>query len=289
MPEPFLKWPGGKRWLVQQHANLFPTSYIRYLEPFLGGGAVFFHLSPQRAVLSDTNAELINAYKCIQQHPSLIDEQLRALHKQHSNGLYYRIRSMRPNDSLSRAVRFMYLNRTCFNGIYRVNLKGDFNVPIGSKDLVEYPAGYLENISASLSTALLLLVDFEDTINRAGKGDFVYVDPPYTVMHNNNNFIKYNTKLFSWSDQLRLASAIRRAASRGAEIMISNADNPSIHAIYRDFGNHYCINRFSVLAAESLHRCKTTELLITTYELMNIDKSHGILRRTLCRHADANA
>lgn len=279
MLEPFLKWPGGKRWLVQQHANFFPSSYRRYLEPFLGGGAVFFHLLPARAVLSDTNAELINAYQCLQQHPALIDRRLRALQKQHTIGLYYRIRAMRPKGAVERAVRFLYLNRTCFNGIYRVNKNGDFNVPIGSKDLVEYPEGFLQSVADCLSTVSLQVADFEDTINRAGKGDFVFVDPPYTVRHNKNNFTKYNARLFSWSDQLRLSSAIKKAASRGAEILLSNADHRSIRGLYREFGNHRRIKRSSVLAAEALHRCETTELLITTYAAPNGAQSHGALRR----------
>jgi DNA adenine methylase len=279
MPEPFLKWAGGKRWLVQQHITFFPSSYRRYLEPFLGGGAAFFHLLPARAVLSDANHELINTYKCLQQHPALVDRRLRSLQKQHSNELYYRIRAMRPTNALERAVRFIYLNRTCFNGIYRVNHNGDFNVPIGSKNLVEYPEGYLQTVSDCLSKASLQAADFEDTINTAGKGDFVFVDPPYTVMHNNNNnFIKYNARLFSWSDQLRLASAIKRATSRGAEIMLSNADHHSVRELYREFGYHHRINRSSALAAEASHRCKTTELLITTYALPNGEQLRGELR-----------
>lgn len=278
MPEPFLKWPGGKRWLVQRHATFFPSSYRRYLEPFLGGGAVFFHLLPASAVLSDTNPDLINAYECLQQHPVLIDRRLRSLQKQHNGELYYRIRAIAPTDALERAVRFIYLNRTCFNGIYRVNYNGDFNVPIGSKNLVEYPEGYLQGISDCLSKASLQAADFEDTIDGAGKGDFVFIDPPYTVMHNNNNFIKYNDRLFSWSDQLRLASAIKRATSRGAEIMLSNADHHSIRELYREFGNHRRINRSSMLAAEASHRCQTTELLITTYALPNGEQPRGVLR-----------
>jgi DNA adenine methylase len=265
MLEPFLKWPGGKRWLVHQHANFFPPSYRRYLEPFLGGAAVFFHLQPARAILSDTNAELINAYRCLRQHWELIDEQLRTLQKGHSIELYYRIRGLRPIDPLERAVRFIYLNRTCFNGIYRVNKNGDFNVPIGSKDGVEYPEGYLKTIADSLATASLKVAGFENTINTADKGDFVFVDPPYTVRHNNNNFLKYNSSLFSWSDQVKLAVAIKAAAERGAEIMLSNADHSSVRELYRGFGNHRHIKRASILAADASHRGKTTELLITTY------------------------
>jgi len=265
MREPFLKWPGGKRWLVHQYASLFPSQYRRYLEPFLGGGAVFFHLTPQRAVLSDTNSDLVNAYQCLRKHAKVIEKRLSELQQKHSKTLYYRIRATRPADTIEQAVRFLYLNRTCFNGIYRVNLKGDFNVPIGTKDVVAYPKDYLQGIATSLRHASIRVADFEETIDRAVADDFVFVDPPYTVMHNNNNFLKYNANLFSWTDQLRLVSAVKRAARRGAAIMISNADHQSVRELYSGFGTHHRVNRASVLAADFLHRRKTTELLITSY------------------------
>ncbi len=267
MREPFLKWPGGKRWLVHQYASLFPSRYCRYLEPFLGGGAVFFHLTPLRAILSDTNRDLVNAYQCLRKHARTIDERLSKLQQKHSRALYYRVRATCPTDAIEQAVRFLYLNRTCFNGIYRVNLRGDFNVPIGTKDLVAYPENYLQGIANCLRHASIRVADFEETIDKAAAGDFVFVDPPYTVMHNNNNFLKYNANLFSWSDQLRLASTIKRAARRGAAIMVSNADHRSIRELYRDFGNHHRVNRSSILAADSLHRRQTTELVITSYEV----------------------
>jgi DNA adenine methylase len=271
--EPFLKWPGGKRWLVQRYSNLFPTSFRRYFEPFLGGGAVFFHLLPPLAVLSDANPDLINAYQCVKNNPSIIDQRLRWLHARHNHKLYYRMRAKKPRSNIGRAVRFIYLNRSCFNGIYRVNQKGEFNVPIGSKDLIEYPEDYLSLISQSFKKTVIEVVDFEDSIDRAGKDDFIFVDPPYTVMHNNNNFRKYNASLFSWADQKRLAAAVRRAAQREAIIMITNANHQSIKDLYGGFGNHCLINRSSVLAADSLHRCKTTELLVTSYKLKSIEKT----------------
>jgi DNA adenine methylase len=254
---------------VHQYGTLFPTQYRRYLEPFLGGGAVFFHLAPHRAILSDTNADLINAYQCLKEHAKTIDRRLSDLHHKHNKKLYYRIRATRPTDVIDQAVRFLYLNRTCFNGIYRVNLRGEFNIPIGTKDLVEYPKNYLQGITNCLRHVLIRVADFEETIDKAAIGDFVFVDPPYTVMHNNNNFVKYNANLFSWADQLRLASAIKRAAHRGAAIMISNADHHSVRELYGDFGNHYRVNRPSALAADSLHRRKTTELLIASYSMAN--------------------
>jgi DNA adenine methylase len=267
MADPFLKWPGGKRWLARQIDGLMPSTYERYLEPFLGGGAVFFHLSPRRAVLSDSNKELINVYRCLKSHAEEINDQLASLQRRHSEALYYRTRKMDPADAVRRAVRFLYLNRTCFNGIYRVNLKGDFNVPMGSKGLVEYPEGYLKGIATLLHYALIKEWDFEKTIDIATTGDFVYVDPPYTVMHNNNNFVKYNAKLFSWEDQIRLAAAIKRAAGRGAAIMLSNADHKKVRELYHGFGHHRSVNRASILAAGPQHRRPTTELIVTSYPL----------------------
>lgn len=262
--EPFLKWPGGKRWLIARHAHLFPDQFERYVEPFLGGGAVFFHIAPQKALLSDTNPDLINAYKCIQTDASTIERRLRKLQGNHSKALYYEIREARPRNPLERAVRFLYLNRTCFNGIYRVNRAGQFNVPMGSKTEVAYLPGYLTRVADVLKQASIRTDDFESTIEETKKGDLLFVDPPYTVMHNNNNFVKYNAHLFSWDDQQRLAGALRRAARRGAHVILSNADHQSVRDLYKNFGRHIRLSRSTVLAAGSKHRCATTELVVTT-------------------------
>jgi hypothetical protein len=141
--EPFLKWPGGKRWLVTRHAALFPSDYERYVEPFLGSGAVFFHLAPRRALLADANPELINTYRCVRTAAATIERRLASLHERHGTKLYYEIRSSQPTKLIDRAVRFLYLNRTCFNGLYRVNRAGRFNVPMGSKTTVKFEPGYL--------------------------------------------------------------------------------------------------------------------------------------------------
>jgi DNA adenine methylase len=270
MLEPFLKWPGGKRWLVS-HAEIFPCDYRRYHEPFLGSGAVYFRLAPSRAILADANVELVNAYEQIRDNNSSVERLLSRLQRRHSVPLYYHVRSMRPKTPLNRAVRFIYLNRTCFNGMYRVNRAGQFNVPIGTKRLVEYSVGHLRQIATRLRTARLAVADFESTIDGAKSGDFLYVDPPYTVMHNTNNFIKYNASLFSWSDQVRLASTLERAARRGVSVMLSNADHGSVRELYHGFGYHYRIERLSVLAASSRHRRQTSELLVTTYQIAPAD------------------
>lgn len=264
MIEPFLKWAGGKRWLVHNYKHLLPTKYNAYIEPFLGSGAVFFHLLPSKAILADSNAELINAYQQIQSAPDAIAKRLHLYQTLHNSEFYYKRRDTILKDPLERAIRFIYLNRTCWNGLYRVNLKGKFNVPMGTKTLVEFPRDYLEDISAYLKNTKLLVSDFEPIIEAAQDGDFVYIDPPYTVAHNTNNFIKYNAKLFSWEDQLRLYGAVKRAASRGAFIAISNANHESIKSLYADFGTHHCVERTSLLSGKPNFRIKTTELIIVS-------------------------
>lgn len=265
MIEPFLKWPGGKRWLTGRHIGLFPKEYARYIEPFLGGAAVFFALTPENAYLSDANAELVNAYNRIKSDRLKIEKSLVKYQEKHDSEFYYKVRDRSPIDPVERAVRFLYLNRTCFNGIYRVNKEGTFNVPIGTKDAVSFEDGHLEKVAKALRNARIRTRDFEVAIGKANKGDFVFIDPPYTVMHNNNGFVKYNAQLFSWTDQARLAVAIRAASKRGALIMMSNADHESVKALYRGFGHHRSLGRSSVLAGNSAHRGRASELLVTNY------------------------
>lgn len=223
---------------------------------------MFFSLTPQSALLSDKNEELINAYQCVKAEPAIIEAALHRLHRLHSKALYYRIRKTMPVDCVERAIRFIYLNRTCFNGMYRVNRLGQFNVPIGTKTLVSYNGGYLESVAQYLERATIQHGDFEAAINTARRGDVVFADPPYTVKHNTNNFVKYNAALFSWDDQVRLAAALQRAESRGATIVLSNANHGSIRYLYKGFGRHYTLARATVLAADSASRGPITELLI---------------------------
>ncbi|CAN5691123.1 DNA adenine methylase [soil metagenome] len=265
MIEPFLKWPGGKRWLTSRYLDLFPKSYGKYIEPFLGGAAVFFALAPTDAYLSDANAELINTYNRIKNDRLKVERSLRRYQARHSADFYYKVRAQSPTDPIARVVRFLYLNRTCFNGIYRVNKSGDFNVPIGTKSAVSFEDGYLENIAVTLKHARVREKDFAIAIGKANKNDFVFVDPPYTVMHNNNGFVKYNAQLFSWIDQARLATAIKAAEKRGALIMMSNADHVSVKALYQGFGTHHILTRSSVLAGDPAQRRNATELLVTNY------------------------
>jgi len=175
MTEPFLKWPGGKRWLASRHAGLLPPCYNNYVEPFLGSGAVFFRVAPPSALLADSNEELINAYRCIKSDYQVLEDELFRMQEKHSEKFYYRMRSEDPAERIQRAARFIYLNRTCFNGMYRVNREGKFNVPIGTKTAVAFGVGYLKTIAEILKNVTLKHLDFEKTLELAQPGDFAFI------------------------------------------------------------------------------------------------------------------
>ncbi|NOX26728.1 MAG: Dam family site-specific DNA-(adenine-N6)-methyltransferase [Gammaproteobacteria bacterium] len=262
---PFLKWAGGKRWLTRGYPELFPEKCNRYIEPFLGSGAVFFQLLPKNSILADKNKELIDTYKAIKDNQKLVQRYLAKHHKNHSKDYYYKIRSSATRSIYSRAARFIYLNRTCWNALYRVNLNGQFNVPIGSKTSVLLSSDNFESTAGALKRAKLMHSDFESIINKSREGDFLFVDPPYTVKHNLNGFVKYNEKIFSWDDQIRLRDSLVSASNRGAQILLTNADHESIREIYKNVFNLERLERKSVIAASSIHRIKTSELIFSNY------------------------
>jgi len=263
---PFLKWPGGKRWFVCSYSDLLPAKYGTYLEPFLGAGSVFFHLRPRKAILGDINSDLINAYQAIKKNWEEIEVGLRyhqRRHREDAEGYYYLMRDQSPRNSLTQASRLIYLNRTCFNGIYRVNQKGQFNVPRGTKDSVVFDTDDFESVSKLLKKASLMAGDFEPVINLSKKGDFVFCDPPYTVRHNYNGFLKYNEILFSWADQQRLAKALKRAALRGAKVLCTNGNHDSIHELYdRQVFDLKVVSRYSTISADVQSRRDFEELVI---------------------------
>ncbi|MBX3709429.1 MAG: Dam family site-specific DNA-(adenine-N6)-methyltransferase [Gammaproteobacteria bacterium] len=260
--KPFLKWAGGKRWLASSYIHLFPETYERYIEPFVGGGAVFFHLSPSEAVLGDINQELIETYSAIKTNWRKVVEILSRHQKKHSHDYYYRVRSLVPSSKIERAARFIYLNRTCWNGLYRVNLSGEFNVPIGTKTTVISDDDDFESWSKKLRQAKLIQSDFEILVNEAKKNDLLFVDPPYTVTHNFNGFIKYNERLFSWQDQERLFHALCRAKSRGVKIIATNAFHESICLLYSKKFELIEAKRFSGISGDSSYRKSIEEYII---------------------------
>ncbi len=260
--EPFLKWAGGKRWLVKSHSSIFPKKYRNYYEPFIGGGAVFFHLQPQTSVLADKNPALINAYQEIKNNWLALEEKLKEHQFFHAKDYYYLTRAQHYETPLEQAAQFIYLNRTCWNGLFRVNLKGQFNVPIGTKNNVLMPGESLKPVSDALANTELLSSDFEPIIDQAEDGDLVFADPPYTVKHNNNGFIKYNESIFSWEDQERLAETLYRASLRGAHIISTNANHDSVRELYREKFDIKILDRSSILAGKKTARGNTTEILI---------------------------
>jgi len=262
-PLPFLKWAGGKRWLANSSELQIPTAFNNYIEPFLGGAALFFHINPESAILSDLNGDLIEVYEVIKNNHAELESLLLLHHEFHSKEYYYSARAKVPSSTVERAARFIYLNRTCWNGLYRVNLKGTFNVPIGTKTAVCMDTDNFPEIARLLKNVTIRVSDFESTIAMAGESDFVFVDPPYTVKHNNNNFIKYNETIFGWKDQERLHAALLGAKERGAFILVTNADHECIRSLYSDFGSYSQVSRHSVLAGKSNKRRPTTEALFT--------------------------
>jgi DNA adenine methylase len=267
MPEgpltPFIKWPGGKRWAAARIANLIkPHLFGTYFEPFLGGGAVFFHMRPRRSLLADINEDLINTYRAVRNDPQGLARTLRR--QSVTAETYYRIRTLEPVASMARAARFLYLNRTAFGGIYRLNLAGEFNVPYGGGDRtpeVLWKTDVLQAASKALRLARLKVGDFELIVDSAGTGDVVYCDPTYTVAHDNNGFIRYNERNFSWSDQQRLADAAFRAAGRGAVVIVTNAHHTAIKQLYRG-ARFETLSRVSTVTPRSKLRGLVKELLI---------------------------
>ncbi|MDT4331199.1 DNA adenine methylase [Methylomonas sp. MS20] len=259
---PFLKWAGGKRWIANRIVELAKPFTGRYIEPFLGSGAVFFSLNPEKALLSDINSELINSYNIVKNNPEYVFNLLKEHQKNHSKDYYYKIRSLKPKCNIELAAQFIYLNRTCWNGLYRVNRRGEFNVPIGTKSSVLIKTDNWVNLSNALKSAKIVCADFENSINTAVKGDLIFADPPYTVKHNLNGFIKYNDALFSWNDQIRLHGALKRAKNRGVKTIITNANHASIRELYQEDFVLESVTRSSVLAGSAAHRGRYEELLI---------------------------
>jgi DNA adenine methylase len=235
-PKPFLKWAGGKRQLLEHLARHTPAGAKVYYEPFLGGGALFFHLRPKRAVLTDSNARLIRTYLGVRDSVEEVIDELRSF--RHSARFFEKMRK-RAIDSASDselAAWFIYLNRTSYNGLYRVNSRNVFNVPIGRyKNPTVCNPELLRACSEALAQAELAVTDFEGVLPRAKPGDFVYLDPPYVPLTTTANFTSYTQNGFGDSDQLRLRDGALALKKRGVSVLISNSSAPRVHDLYREF------------------------------------------------------
>jgi DNA adenine methylase len=258
---PFLRWAGSKRLLLKYLIPFIPSNIRKYYEPFLGGGAMFFFIGPASAEISDASGPLIDTYKSVR---SEADEVLAAL-----NGLlpdkvtFDRIRREKPTTAFAKAAQFIFLNKACWNGLYRVNSEGIFNVPFGrprsdfivNADNFRRCARQLARRSVSLRQQ-----DFGAIADRVSEGDFVFLDPPYVTAHNLNGFIDWNEALFSWEDQIRLAAMARALAWRGANVLITNADHKDIRELYAGFGRRTFV-RSSTLASNTTKRKRTSEAI----------------------------
>lgn len=265
---PFLRWAGGKSWLAERLTLISTRSpSATYYEPFLGGGAVFFaHArSSLQATLSDSNEQLIDTYRSVRDAPEQVIKRMRRY--VNTEECYYATRASKPANQHQRAARFIYLNQTSFNGIFRVNLRGEYNVPYGRRKKDFLQPETIRAASSALANATLKYADFEEVIKHAEAGDVVFADPPYTVSHNKNGFIKYNESLFSLNDQRRLAAALNEAVSRGVSVILSNADHPEVLNIFKGIGKHYRVQRRNVVGGALAKRGRVSEVVITNMEV----------------------
>lgn len=261
--KPFLRWAGGKSWIVKHLRPLLSEcSFVNYHEPFLGGGAVFFSLTHHgRMFLSDSNRELIETYVSIRDN---VDEIISLLRKYpNEKDFYYNLRDSLPTSPLEKSARFIYLNQTSFNGIYRVNFQGKYNVPYGYRNKIVLNENVLRKASAKLQGAELMCCDFGLTLSRIGKGDFIFIDPPYTVSHNNNGFIKYNQKIFSLEDQYRLSILIDKIKQKKAFYVLTNAAHNKISEIFDKGDLLIQVNRANLLGGKNAQRGHVDEFLFT--------------------------
>ncbi len=265
---PFLSWAGGKHQLVKRFLRFLPADLHErvYREPFLGAGSLFFAVQPSHAVLSDANRHLIWCYEFVRDYPDLVSDYLTRHALRSCRDYFYRIRDAynRMSPSPAQAARFIYLNKTCFNGVFRVNRKGQFNVPYGHKERLVLPKRtLLKQASQALAHVVLAAAPFESALESTGHGDFIYLDPPYPPLNGTSYFRHYTTDRFQMRDHERLAETIRYLDARGCLVLVSNSDTPAIRRLYRAFN----IVSLSVVRYVTCRATKyrVQELLITNY------------------------
>lgn len=265
---PFIKWAGGKGQLLD-HLK-FPSRFNNYHEPFLGGGAVFFALQPRSSFLSDVNPELINAYHVVKQNVEALIDSLRELEREYSEEKYYEMRALDPEwlDPVARAACFVFLNKTCYNGLYRVNRAGKFNVPFGhrKRPRVCDPEG-LRAASTALRHAVIKTRDFRDALRIAERGDFAYLDPPYVPISKTSAFTEYTSSSFSWADHEALADEAERLRDEvGCQVLLSNSYSAKVKSLYQRKGfqiRHVTAAR--AISSKASTRGKINELVISSY------------------------
>jgi DNA adenine methylase len=276
---PFVKWAGGKGQLLPQLAQFYPPagSVERYVEPFLGSGAVFFHVKatvkPRHALLWDNNRELIETFKAVRDDVGQVIKLLAQYRTRHGKEFFLAMREKRPQSSASIAARLIYLNRTCFNGLYRVNSRGLFNVPFGSyaNPRILHEVG-LRRAAAALAGTRIEAEDFRLLELEAKPGDFIYFDPPYHPRSKTSHFTAYTRDLFGQAEQEKLASLYRKLDRKGCLLMLSNSDTPLVRELYRDFDIREVSARRSI-NSKADRRGAISELVVVNRKL--VESSRG--------------
>ncbi len=262
---PFLKWAGGKGQLLGQLLPLLPTTYERYIEPFLGGGALFFAIAPARALLADLNRELIVTYQVVRDQPAALADRLAEHRACHNKEYYYRVRAERLDDPLEVAARLIYLNKTCFNGLYRVNRSGQFNVPMGSyvNPRIYDPANLFAAAQA-LAAADLCAADYRATLEQAHAGDFIYLDPPYVPLSASASFTSYTATDFGERDQRELAEVYSELDRRGCYVMLNNSATSLTRQLYAGYEQRV-IPAARAINSKGDRRGPVEELVVVNY------------------------
>ena len=273
--KPFVKWAGGKRSIINDLVKLSPNEFNTYYEPFVGGGALLFELQPKRAVINDYNKELMNVYSCIKDEKkfNLMIKELDRHESLHSEKHYYEVRGLDKNkkkfnkiSDYKRAARTIYLNKACFNGLYRVNSSGEFNVPFGKKNKINTYDGINLGIIYYFLNAndiKILNEDFEESVKDAKRGDFIYFAPPYDS--DTSTFNSYTENGFSKDEQRRLAKVFKDLDKRGCYVMVSNYNTKLVKELYSGYNFHKVVAPRNI-GAKAKDRGAVEEVIITNYE-----------------------
>ena len=265
--KPILKWAGGKSSLLPVLRDSLPKSFEKYCEPFVGGGALFWDLAHPNSIISDSNLELIHFYTIVRDYPGELFAKIGEMTISEVD--YYQVRSVNPQalDDIARAARFIYLNKTCYNGLYRVNRKGGFNTPFGKKiDTSIVDENKLYSASLNLKETTIIHANYIKVLDMLNENDFVYLDPPYMPISKFSDFNRYTKDFFTYEDHVALANNFKKLTQRGVKALLSNSFNDLIIPLYRD----YCIKEIHAnrqINCKPSGRGKIRELLISNYEL----------------------
>lgn len=272
--QPFTKWTGGKRQLLPILRSYMPEKYNCYFEPFIGGGALFFDLVPEKAVINDFNEELMNTYRQIKNNPTALIDLLTEHKEKNSKEYYLKVRAADRNETITRmsdverAARLMYMLRVDFNGLYRVNSKNQFNVPYGkykNPKIIDHELIYQISDYLNENDIQILNTNFEEAVSNAKKGDFVYFDPPYIPLNETSSFTSYTHEGFTYEEQLRLRNVFEQLNRKGIYVMLSNSSSPLALDLYQDYNIHF-VDAVRTNGAKTESRKKIKEIIVTNYD-----------------------